>query len=186
MMLQAICFGIYQCWDLFLHLHDDVIWKTGMNLFFLPIDSSPFIIILLTSGWPGSFSCNHKIMLFAMYCHNQSLLRISWFYSLLTLTVLHFPSCRGGLRCKIWNAILNHRQTSGKTSGQVNALEEHKMGISKWNTFPALKFLGVYIYMYSGLAGFAQLCSLFDHQCHTQWIVRVLCQLMHFSYLWQD
>ncbi|XP_010191603.1 PREDICTED: mitogen-activated protein kinase kinase kinase 15-like, partial [Mesitornis unicolor] len=40
---------------------------------------------------------------------------------------------RGGLLCRIWNAILNHRQTSGKTSVQVvNASEgEREMGISK-------------------------------------------------------
>uniref|UniRef100_A0A8C9NJM4 mitogen-activated protein kinase kinase kinase n=1 Tax=Serinus canaria TaxID=9135 RepID=A0A8C9NJM4_SERCA len=44
---------------------------------------------------------------------------------------LQYLQLRGGPRCRIWNAILNHRQTSTKTSVQVNALEEHKMGISK-------------------------------------------------------
>ncbi|XP_041328410.1 mitogen-activated protein kinase kinase kinase 15 isoform X2 [Pyrgilauda ruficollis] len=44
---------------------------------------------------------------------------------------LWYLQLRGGLRCRIWNAILNHRQTSGKTSVQVNALQEHQMGISK-------------------------------------------------------
>lgn len=44
---------------------------------------------------------------------------------------LWYLQLRGGLRCRIWNAILNHRQTSGKTSAKVNALEEHEMGINK-------------------------------------------------------
>uniref|UniRef100_A0A672V7Q6 SAM domain-containing protein n=2 Tax=Strigops habroptila TaxID=2489341 RepID=A0A672V7Q6_STRHB len=46
---------------------------------------------------------------------------------------LRYLQLRGGLLCRIWNAILNHRQTSGKTSAHVvNALEgEHDMGINK-------------------------------------------------------
>ncbi|KAM4790049.1 mitogen-activated protein kinase kinase kinase 15 isoform 4-T4 [Cyanocitta cristata] len=45
---------------------------------------------------------------------------------------LWYLQLRGGLRCRIWNAILNHRQTSGKeTSAQGNAVEEHGVGISK-------------------------------------------------------
>ncbi|XP_057275450.1 mitogen-activated protein kinase kinase kinase 15 isoform X2 [Pezoporus wallicus] len=45
---------------------------------------------------------------------------------------LRYLQLRGGLLCRIWNAILNHRQTSGKTSAQVvHALEEHDMGINK-------------------------------------------------------
>lgn len=49
-----------------------------------------------------------------------------------SLTVLRGSSYRGGLLCRIWNAILNHRQTSGTSSVQkVNASEgEHEMEIS--------------------------------------------------------
>ncbi|XP_057244839.1 mitogen-activated protein kinase kinase kinase 15-like [Malurus melanocephalus] len=44
---------------------------------------------------------------------------------------LWYLQLRGGVRCRIWNAILTHRQTSGNTSAQLNALEQHQMGISK-------------------------------------------------------
>ncbi|KAJ7396545.1 Mitogen-activated protein kinase kinase kinase 15 [Pitangus sulphuratus] len=45
---------------------------------------------------------------------------------------LQYLQLRGGLRCRIWNAILKHRQASRKTSVQkANALEEQEMGISK-------------------------------------------------------
>uniref|UniRef100_A0A8C5TCA5 mitogen-activated protein kinase kinase kinase n=1 Tax=Malurus cyaneus samueli TaxID=2593467 RepID=A0A8C5TCA5_9PASS len=44
---------------------------------------------------------------------------------------LWYLQLRGGVRCRIWNAILTHRQTSGNTSAQLNALEQHQRGISK-------------------------------------------------------